>query len=202
MFTREKISHFELFDRQASQVITKLRERLHQGYAVDFQVNPYSSSFHNITQNTSIQDLMSRFTLDSATEFLFGHCVESLSAGLPYPHNSTYAPFIPRTTRDDAANEFASAFLEAQETISVRERYGWVWPFMETFKDKSSEPMKVVNAYIEPIVKEALEKKRSLPPKEKGEISEATDDGTLLDHLVQVTSGETIAAVQEHLRIT
>ena len=63
---------------------------------------------------------------------------------------------------------------------------------MEIFKDKSSEPMKVVNAYIEPIVKEALEKKRNSPPKEKGEISEDVDEGTLLDHLVKVTSGEAI----------
>ena len=38
MFTRERISHFDLFDRRASQVISKLRERLQEGYAVDFQV--------------------------------------------------------------------------------------------------------------------------------------------------------------------
>ena len=38
MFTRERISHFDLFDRRASQVISKLRERLREGYAVDFQV--------------------------------------------------------------------------------------------------------------------------------------------------------------------
>ena len=133
---------------------------------------------------------MYRFTLDSATEFLFGHCVESLSAGLPYPYNATHAPINSRTSRDDAANDFARAFLQAQEAISVRERSGWVWPFMEILKDKTSEPMKVVNAYIEPIIKEALEKKRNMPAREKGEISGGTDDGTLLDHLVQLTSGE------------
>ena len=38
MFTRERISHFDLFDRRASQVISKLRGRLREGYAVDFQV--------------------------------------------------------------------------------------------------------------------------------------------------------------------
>ncbi|PPQ87105.1 hypothetical protein CVT26_011934 [Gymnopilus dilepis] len=72
MFSRERISHFELFDRKAQQVTSKLEERLQEGYAVDF----------------SRLDLMSRFTLDLAAEFLFGHDGESLSAGLPYPHNA------------------------------------------------------------------------------------------------------------------
>ena len=128
---------------------------------------------------------MSRFTLDAATEFLFGNCVESLSAGIPYPYNATYLPPVKRTAKGDAANAFAHAFLEAQEVISVRERYGWVWPLAEIFKDKSYEPMKIVNSYIEPIVKEALEKKRNSPIKEKGE--EPSDEETLLDSLVRVT---------------
>jgi len=38
MFTRERISHFELFDRKAQFVVDKLRERLREGYPVDFQV--------------------------------------------------------------------------------------------------------------------------------------------------------------------
>ncbi|KAJ3507902.1 hypothetical protein NLJ89_g6044 [Agrocybe chaxingu] len=166
MFTRERISHFELFDRKAMQVISKMRERLREGYAVDFQ------------------DVMSRFTLDSATEFLFGNCVESLSAGLPYPHNAAYPPPLPRTARGDAANAFATAFLEAQAIISIRERYGWVWPLAEIFKDKSAEPMRIVNSYIEPIVKEALAKKRAPSEQEK---LEENDNATLLDHLVRVT---------------
>lgn len=128
---------------------------------------------------------MSRFTLDAATEFLFGNCVESLSAGLPYPHNAVHLPPIKQTAKGDAANAFAHAFREALEVISVRERYGWVWPLAEIFKDKSYEPMKIVNSYIEPIVKEALEKKRHSPIKEKGE--EPSDEETLLDSLVRVT---------------
>ncbi|KAF8153753.1 cytochrome P450 monooxygenase pc-1 [Crassisporium funariophilum] len=168
MFTRDRISHFELFDRRAVQVIAKLRERLREGYAVDFQ------------------DLMLRFTLDSATDFLFGNCVESLSAGLPYPHNAGYVPPLRRTARGDAANDFARAFLEAQEAISVRERYGWIWPLVEIFKDQTYEPMKVVNSYVEPIVKDALEKHRRSPKKEKN--AEVADGESLLDLLVGVTS--------------
>ena len=128
---------------------------------------------------------MSRFTLDSATEFLFGNCVESLSAGLPYPRNAAYVPIVPRTAKGDAADQFAHAFLSAQEAISIRERSGWVWPLFEITADKSYQPMQVVNAYIEPIVREALRKKQQASPQEKGVVD--SDDGTLLDHLVNVT---------------
>lgn len=51
-FSRERISDFELFGRHADDAISKLASRLSEGEAVDFQ------------------DLVSRFTLDSATEFV------------------------------------------------------------------------------------------------------------------------------------
>lgn len=131
---------------------------------------------------------MSRFTLDAATEFLFGNSVESLTAGLPYPDNATNIPTIVRTIQGDAANAFATAFLEAQNVISVRERFGWVWPLAEISKDKSYQPMQVVNAYIEPIVKDALARKRNLPAEEK--VSGNGEYETLLDNLVSVTDGK------------
>ncbi|PPQ73115.1 hypothetical protein CVT26_014736, partial [Gymnopilus dilepis] len=70
-FSKERISHFDIFDRHASSALRQLRTRLAEGYPVD------------------IQDLASRFTMDSATEFLFAQDVRSLDAGLPYPY---YAP--------------------------------------------------------------------------------------------------------------
>lgn len=51
-FSRERTSDFELFGRHADDAISKLSARLSEGEAVDFQ------------------DLVSRFTLDSATEFV------------------------------------------------------------------------------------------------------------------------------------
>ena len=55
--------------------------RLNEGYAVDFQ------------------DLIARFTLDAATEFLFGHCVDSLSGDLPFPHSAIQANQSEEKTR-------------------------------------------------------------------------------------------------------
>lgn len=130
---------------------------------------------------------MSRFTLDSATEFLFGHCVHSLTAGLPYPHNASYVPTTVQTPEKRLANDFSAAFLEAQFTISQRERLGWVWPLFEMFGDMTKKPMKVVNAFIEPIIADAIRKKESAVHDEKEKNTESYN-GTLLDHLVQVTS--------------
>jgi hypothetical protein len=133
---------------------------------------------------------MSRFTLDSATEFLLGSCVHSLSAGLPYPHNVSApqsASFGTNTVHD-----FANAFLEAQIVISERERKGIVWPLYELFHNKTDKPMQIVNAYLEPIVKEALEKQKKAPVT-SDKTTELDDDETVLDHLVKLTSGPTFS---------
>lgn len=155
-------------------MIRQLKNRLREGHPVDFQ------------------DLMSRFTLDSATEFLFGHCVDSLKAGLPYPHNASNVSTAIETPETRLANEFSAAFLAAQHVISQRERFGWIWPLFEIFADNSTGPMKIVNAYIEPIVADAIQKKEMAGNQEKAKDSELSDNETLLDHLVQVTSDPVI----------
>lgn len=129
---------------------------------------------------------MSRFTLDSATEFLFGNCVHSLSAGLPYPYNVAPAAY-PTTGKAKAADDFARAFAEAQSMISLRGTKGWIWPLFEIFKDDTTAPMRIVNSFIDPILKEAIAKKQSAEV--GGEKNVDTDDKTLLDHLVQMTTG-------------
>jgi hypothetical protein len=133
---------------------------------------------------------LARFTLDSASEFLLGNCVESLSAVLPYPYHVSTFP-EPQTTRGAAANDFARAFLEAQEMSAARERLGWIWPLFEILHDNTAEPMKVVNRYLEPLIKDALERKASHPSKtiQDEKNREIADDESLLDHLVNQTSG-------------
>jgi hypothetical protein len=131
---------------------------------------------------------MSRFTLDSATDFLFGSCVNSLSTGLRYPHNVT--SLESRLRGKKSADEFADAFARAQYLISERERSGPLWPLSEIFKSKTDEPMKIVNAYLEPIIQDAVEKQKSNVPTEDKQSEELDDDETLLDHLVKFTSGK------------
>ncbi|KAJ3878017.1 cytochrome P450 monooxygenase pc-1 [Lentinula edodes] len=185
-FSRDKITHFDIFDRHADSAISLMKTRFQAGYAVDFQ------------------DLIGRFTLDSATEFLFGSCVNSLAAGLPYPYN--VAPTVvsgsvmpnsvpsstllsPNASAFSLARDFSNAFLEAQEAVSSRERFSMIWPVLEIHKDRTKEPMKVINAFIQPIVDEAVAKMRS--QKELGQMSglaaDIDDNETLLDHLVKQT---------------
>lgn len=127
---------------------------------------------------------MSRFTLDSATEFLFGHCVDSLSAGLPYPHNviSPNQGYV-----RDKSEDFAIAFADCQEAIANRSMVGWAWPLLEIQKDKSEESMRVVNAYLDPIIQDAVKKFKDSG---KSKAEDLDENDNLLDHLVNHTSGE------------
>jgi len=161
-FSKDRISDFELFDRHADHVVSKMKERFKEGVAVD------------------VQDILSRFTLDTATEFLFGQDVKSLSADLPYP--STYKKSSPRT---HPADQFALAFSRAQEYTFPRGFYGKLWPLVAFWEDIVATEKKVTDEFINPIIHAALEKKKAA----KGVYEVNRDDGTLLDHLVQQTDG-------------
>ncbi|KAF8905815.1 cytochrome P450 [Gymnopilus junonius] len=172
-FSRDRISHFDIFDRHAEDAINKLKSRLGEGHPVDFQ------------------DLVARFTLDSATEFLFGNDVQSLSEELPYPHYIS-SPF-PSTVSseksfaeqvDHPASRFVAAFSKAQFITVFRMRFGMHWPLGEFWHDKIKEPMKIVNGFIDPIVAEAIRKKREVA---QARIVKDRDDETLLENLVNST---------------
>ncbi|THH16444.1 hypothetical protein EW146_g4204 [Bondarzewia mesenterica] len=183
-FSRDRISHFDIFDRHAEDAITQMKTRFREGYAVN------------------IQDLVSRFTLDSATEFLFGSCVHSLSSGLPYPHTASPSSSSPASS--SFAETFANAFARAQTVIAARARIGLMWPLGEIFRDESKSSMKVVDEFLKPILKEAVEKERrrkaiaSIQAKVKTvdgqserpidvDEGEADEEDTLLDNLVKIT---------------
>ncbi|KAF9219868.1 cytochrome P450 [Gyrodon lividus] len=164
-FSIERISHFDIFDRHAETAVQLMKERFRLGLAIDFQ------------------DLVSRFTLDSATEFLFGNRVDTLAAGIPYPHNVPNPTFVSRES--NTARDFAVAFAAAQHWMARRTTIGHVWPLFELFQDRTRKPMKVVDAFLEPIVKDAIEKHKAsqgLQEKDKSE------DVTLLDVLVRQTT--------------
>lgn len=152
--------------------------RLRQGHAVDFQ------------------DAVARFTLDSATEFLFGSCVNSAKVGLPYPGSGQ--DDANRFT-GNAADKFARAFMDAQWNSMIRVRIGYLWPLVELAKNKMKAPMDIVNAYLDPILAAALQRRNTylleknaypnvaqLKASEKNEILEGE---TLLDYLVKQTNG-------------
>ena len=162
-FSRDRISDFDIFDRHADLVITKLRERFNQGISVN------------------IQDLLSRYTMDTATEFLFGKDVKSLSGQLPYP--STYKGYSP--PRNHPSDRFTSAFNLAQEYSYPRGFFAGAWRLLEFWEDKVMTQRGITNEFIDPLVYAALQRKGGA--KEEREVD--VNNETLLDHLVKQTDG-------------
>ncbi|KAI0630296.1 cytochrome P450 [Trametes polyzona] len=162
-FSKDRISHFDIFDRHALDALSQMKTRMKEGYAVDWQ------------------DLVSRFTLDSATEFLFGKDVRSLSAGLPYPPTSEIARL---QTSKPEADEFAEAFLRAQITSSKRGRYQALWGLTEFFHDKVQPQKAAIDKFISPILVAALQRKAEMGSDPE---SKATEEDTLLSQLLKVT---------------
>jgi hypothetical protein len=132
--------------------------------------------------------VVSRFTIDSATEFLFGNDIRTLSAGLPYPASS------PLANSDEfmnhPSNKFASAFLAGQFHSNLRTQYGSSWPLAEFWKDVVKPHRKIVDKFVEPILLEALAKRAKVggetPTDSKGE---GEDEEILLNHLINHTQG-------------
>ena len=107
---------------------------------------------------------------------------------MPYPNG-----MFPSNTDDGPKSikeRFPHAFSMAQRIVSERPRVGWLWPLKELFESKTDEHMAIVDAFLEPLLQEAIRKKEE---REKAGISvedkESQDDETLLDNLVKQTSG-------------
>lgn len=125
--------------------------------------------------------------MDSASEFLFNSCVDSLKANLPYPHNSASPPPQSTSAAAQAAIKLTDAFSAAMVRVSEREVLGRIWPLFEIFSDKTAAPMKAISEYLDPIIHAAMEKKRLAGPKEK--MDEDGEGLSLLDDLLNTTSG-------------
>lgn len=134
--------------------------------------------------------MVSRFTIDSATEFLFGSDIRTLSAGLPYPASSPLADSA--AFLNHPSNKFASAFVAGQYASVRRTGYGHNWPLVEFWKDEVKASRKVVDQFIEPVLVEALAKRaqgtvesKTFPDGEKAN----SEEDTLLNYLISQTQG-------------
>ncbi|KAF9523243.1 cytochrome P450 [Crepidotus variabilis] len=157
-FSRDRISHFDNFEKHASDALNKEEKRLGEGYAFDFQ------------------DLVARFTLDSATQFLFGYDVQSLSAGLPYPASA--AQLNTEQFLNRPSNKFVNAFAEDQYKSLQRTKRGKLWTPMEFWKDEVKPFRKIVDAYTS---------RKEKPSNPNGD-DEGSND-TLLEDLIEQTQG-------------
>ena len=187
-FVRERVTDFETFNRHANVAVAKMKDRFAQGEAIDFQASFTPLELKSLKTHPTIrQDVMSRFTLDSATEFLFGSCVHSLSAELPYAWNSSRHHTV---TQPHSSDKFAVAFTHAQYQIALRSRRMTLWRLSEFWKDKTKDDMNTIFEYIDPIIKEALAKKMAKTAVDTNKLLDMPK--TLLDHLVEQTDGEKV----------
>lgn len=165
-FARERIADFEIFERNWSRTLAIL------------------SSLESSNNPCEAQDLYYRFTLDAASEFLFGKNLDTLSASLPVPGT----PIGPKgSATEDTWGSFMRAFESAQQNITNRGRLGSVWPLFELFRDKNEEHSTVIKEWLDPLVHRALEDKRRLEA--MGAVNPIADK-SFIQHLADSTNGK------------
>ncbi|KAF9040809.1 cytochrome P450 [Panaeolus papilionaceus] len=171
-FTKERISDFEIYARTSDRSLDEAQMRLAEGYSIDFQ------------------DLVGRFTLDSATAFLTGKSVDSLEAGLPYPPHSSH-----KNTSlfyNHPSTPFLHAFNEGLSLTGLRLGAGDEWPLFEFWKDKVGEHRNQIDTFVEPIVQEALRNRENRIKHGAGDVEKKDGETTLLAHLVNHTQDSKI----------
>ena len=141
--------------------------------------------FGGLTKRTRTQDVIRRFTLDAACEFLFETNLHALDSELLYPHTGSHscdqAPAM-ELSREEA---FSRALVDAETVLINRLHQGDMWPLLEFFKDKSEPHMEVINKFLNPVLEEGLAKHAA---ETKAGLTDREGE-TLLDSLLRETTG-------------
>ncbi|KZT65711.1 cytochrome P450 [Daedalea quercina L-15889] len=142
-FSRDRVTDFQLFERYADRTLSLMSSMCERGEPIE------------------VQDMYARFTLDAASEFLFGKNVDTLSGRLPQPGGTKMS--AKGSAIADEFGSFAQAFEAAQELIMRRVRRGYFWPAYEMFKqDPHRKHMAVIEKWLEPLVQNALQNKADM----------------------------------------
>ncbi|THH04268.1 hypothetical protein EW145_g5647 [Phellinidium pouzarii] len=173
-FARERISDFQLFDKHSSLTLNLLSRITASGKPCD------------------AQDLYARFTLDTASEFLFGNNLDTLSLSLPEPGKAKMGPKGSAT--NDEFGSFAQAFEMAQCVITQRARLGYFWPVSELKKNRIKEAGQITKKWLDPIVRRAIDEKAKA---KRAGIEAPISERTFLEHLAQST--EDVGLIRDEL---
>jgi len=143
-------------------------------------------------QPCDVQDLYARFTIDAASEFLFGKNLNTLSGQLPTPRSAGSSERGSST--DDAWGTFVTAFETVQRIITARGRMGIIWPMFELLDDKTAPYVDTIRQWVDPLVRQTLEDK--LAAKQAG-VRDNLEDKTFLQHLADST--EDVGMIRDQL---
>ncbi|TFK21808.1 cytochrome P450 [Coprinopsis marcescibilis] len=135
-FARDRISDFDNFDHNLEVAIAVAQERLSEGFAIN------------------VQELMSKFALDSFCTFLFGVNPETLSSGLSYPLVS--GQYNSRSLVEHPSTSFAKAIAEGLDELLMRSLLSEWWPLREFWVDRVEAKRKAIDQYTEPILQRVL----------------------------------------------
>ncbi|THH19509.1 hypothetical protein EW146_g1655 [Bondarzewia mesenterica] len=141
MVRQNRLSDLNIYDQHAATTIN------------------FISSFAGDSIAFDAQDLFARFTLNSASEFLFGNCLNTLHGKLPVAGRAKLGP--KGSSIEDEFGTFAWAFEDIQVQIARRTRIGKPWPLFELFKDKTAKSNAIVRNWLKPLVESALREKVS-----------------------------------------
>ena len=148
-FANDRTSHLGLFDNYINRALIHI-SNLEPNQPIDFE------------------DLAARFTIDTSSEFLFGHNLDTLSY------------------RADGFDSFVDAFVRIQQVSLKRSILGGVWPLFEPFGDSSKKYGDIIKGWITPLVERAVEYERKMS--EKGQQIQ-NDQSTLLEYLAHSYNG-------------
>ncbi|KAF9648649.1 cytochrome P450 [Thelephora ganbajun] len=146
-FATDRVSDLDLFERNAQKVID-----------IMLNADPKGS--------LDLEDLFARLTVDTASEFLFGENLNTLSY------------------TNDGFRSFTNAFMDIQALIRRRNLLGNFWPLLELFKDQSEGHKKVIRGWVDPLVVRAVQIQKEM--KEKGQTVNP-DECTFLEYLATTT---------------
>jgi len=163
-FARERISEYKSFEKYTDKLISILKRATASDEAID------------------MQDMFARFTMDTAGEFLFGTS-ELNTMDLPIPKASEVALGPKGISTDGIYGGFVKALEQGQ--INTRRRVGQpipVWASREFFVDSQTAIIKAIREFLEPLARNALQKKDPARTSE-GQF----DEESFLDHLALST---------------
>ncbi|KZV90691.1 cytochrome P450 monooxygenase CYP63 [Exidia glandulosa HHB12029] len=171
-FARDRVRDFQIFERHATAMLAALRNA---------PLPPGAKS--PLVRAVDMQDLVGRFTMDSAVEFLFGAELNTLGKPLPVAGKAQIGKKGSKS--DDEFGSFVQAFEAAQLRAVERVNERWMWPLKELFGDHSRIATEAIDAFVQPIIEAAIAEDR-----ERRDRDETLDmeTATMLQYFVSVTS--------------
>ena len=170
-FTKERVSDFDIFDQTSAKALNLIANRAAAYAPID------------------VQDLLQRFTLDSAALFLWGHALNTLDLPLTQPGRVVLGPKGSAPADGGSEwDEFTNAFESVAVLITRRGVQGDTWPLLELFKDKTEEPIQAIMDWLEPLVRQAMDRKAKRIEGD-AKVSSHDDDTVFLDYLSDRTDG-------------